>query len=124
LRLTDSAGKLVGSNFYWLSTKPETLDWAKSNWWMTPTDSYADYTALSQLSKVKLKVTSRTERKGEESITHVIIENQNKSLAFFVRLKVSKGVKGGRNSAGSLGRQLHLPAPRRKTRSSSLLSRK
>jgi len=94
LRLTDSTGKLVGSNFYWLSTKPETLDWAKSNWWMTPTDSYADYTDLAQLPKVKLKVTSRTERKGEESVTHVTLENPGKSLAFFVRLKVNKGVKG------------------------------
>jgi exo-1,4-beta-D-glucosaminidase len=94
LRLNDSTGKLVGSNFYWLSTKPETLDWAKSNWWMTPTDSYADYTALAQLPKLKLKVTSRTEGKGEESITHVTIENPSKSLAFFVRLKVNKGRKG------------------------------
>jgi exo-1,4-beta-D-glucosaminidase len=95
LRLTDSTGKLVGSNFYWLSTKPETLDWAKSNWWMTPTDSFADFTALAQLPEVKLKVTSRTERKGEESITHVTIENPNKSLAFFVRLKLTKGANGG-----------------------------
>jgi exo-1,4-beta-D-glucosaminidase len=94
LRLTDSAGKLVGSNFYWLSTKPETLDWAKTNWWMTPTASFADFTALAQLPKLKLKVTDRTERKGEESITHVTIENPNKSLAFFVRLKVDKGAKG------------------------------
>ena len=47
LRLEDSTGKLVGSNFYWLSTKPETIDWAKSNWWMTPTASYADFTAIS-----------------------------------------------------------------------------
>jgi exo-1,4-beta-D-glucosaminidase len=94
LRLTDATGKLVGSNFYWLSTKPETLDWAKSNWWMTPTDSYADFTALSQLLKLKLKVTSRTERKGEDSITHVTIENPSKSIAFFVRLKLNKGAKG------------------------------
>jgi exo-1,4-beta-D-glucosaminidase len=94
LRLTDLTGKLVGSNFYWLSTKPETLDWAKSNWWMTPTDSFADYTALAQLPKVKLKVTHRTDRKGEDSITHVTIENPSKSLAFFVRLKVNKGAKG------------------------------
>jgi exo-1,4-beta-D-glucosaminidase len=94
LRLTDSAGKLVGSNFYWLSTKPETLDWAKSNWWMTPTDSFADYTALTQLPKVKLKVTSSTERKGEDSATRVTIENPSKSLAFFVRLKMDKGAKG------------------------------
>jgi exo-1,4-beta-D-glucosaminidase len=94
LRLTDSKGKLAGSNFYWLSTKPETLDWAKSNWWMTPTDSYADFTALKQLPEVKLKITDRTERKGDESITHVTLENPSKSLAFFVRLKVSKGAKG------------------------------
>ncbi len=61
---------------------------------MTPTDSFADYTALAQLPKVKLKVTSSTERKGEDSITHVTLENPSKSLAFFVRLKVDKGAKG------------------------------
>jgi exo-1,4-beta-D-glucosaminidase len=94
LRLEDSAGKLVGSNFYWLSTKPETLDWARTTWWMTPTASYADFTAISQLPKVKLKVTDRSERKGEEAITHVTLENPGKNLAFFVRLKVAKGAKG------------------------------
>ena len=94
LRLTDSTGKLVGSNFYWLSTKPETIDWAKSTWWMTPTESYADFTALAQLPKVKLKVSDRTDRKGEESSTHVTLENPSKNLAFFIRLKVSKGEKG------------------------------
>lgn len=94
LRLEDSAGKLVGSNFYWLSTKAETIDWAKSTWYTTPTDSFADFTALSQLAKVKLKVTVRSERKGEEGSTHVTLENPTKSLAFFVRLKVNKGAKG------------------------------
>jgi exo-1,4-beta-D-glucosaminidase len=94
LRVTDASGKLVGSNFYWLSTKNETIDWAKSNWYVTPTESYADYTALAQLPKVKLNLASRTERKGDESVTHVAIENPSKALAFFVRLKVNKG-KGG-----------------------------
>ena len=94
LCLADSAGKQVGSNFYWLSSKPETLDWAKTTWWMTPTDSFADFTALSQLPKIKLKVMSRTERKGEESIAHVRLENPSKSLAFFVRMKLDKNVKG------------------------------
>ena len=94
LRLQDSSGRLVGSNFYWLSTKPETLDWAKSTWWMTPTASYADYTSISELPKVKLKVTERTERKGADAITHVTLDNPSKSLAFFVRLKLDKGPKG------------------------------
>jgi len=94
LRLQDSAGKLVGSNFYWLSAKPETIDWSKSNWYLTPTLSYADFTALSQLPKVKLQITSRTERKGEGAITHLVLENPSKSLAFFIRLKVDKGSGG------------------------------
>ena len=94
LRLEDSTGKQVGSNFYWLSTKPETLDWAKTTWWMTPTASFADYTAISQLPKVKLKVSDRSEHTGENEVTHVTLENPSKSLAFFIRLKVDKGVHG------------------------------
>jgi exo-1,4-beta-D-glucosaminidase len=94
LRVTDGNGKLVGSNFYWLSSKAETLDWAKSNWYTTPTASYADYTTLTQLPKVKLNVSSRSEAQGEDAVTHVRIENSSKTLAFFVRLKLAKG-KGG-----------------------------
>jgi len=37
-----------------------------------------------------LKVADRTERKGADAITHVMVENPSKSLAFFVRLKVNK----------------------------------
>jgi exo-1,4-beta-D-glucosaminidase len=94
LRVSDPGGKLVGSNFYWLSAKPETLDWTKSNWYTTPTASYADYTTLAQLPKVKLNVSSHTERAGSESKTHLLLENPSKALAFFVRLKIDKG-KGG-----------------------------
>jgi exo-1,4-beta-D-glucosaminidase len=94
LRILDGNGAQVGSNFYWLSTKPETIDWAKSTWYMTPTASYADFTAISQLPKVKLNVSEHSERRGENVVTHVTLENPSKSLAFFVRLKVDKG-KGG-----------------------------
>jgi len=94
LRVTDNAAKMVGSNFYWLSSKPETVDWEKSKWYMTPTASYADYTALSQLPKVTLKVSDHTERKAGEAVTHVTLENPSKNLAFFIRLKVNKGTGG------------------------------
>ncbi|HEX7423270.1 MAG TPA: glycoside hydrolase family 2 protein [Terriglobales bacterium] len=96
LRVTDGSGKLVGSNFYWLSTKPETLDWAESKWYMTPTASYADYSSLAQLPKVKLNVSSRSERNGnsKDAVTRVTVENPSKTVAFFVRLKLDKG-KGG-----------------------------
>jgi exo-1,4-beta-D-glucosaminidase len=94
LRVTDASGTLVGSNFYWLSTKAETIDWGKSNWYTTPTASYADYTSLAQLPKTKLNVSSRTDVKGKDSTTHVTIENPGKTVAFFVRLKVNKGKRG------------------------------
>ena len=94
LRISDPDGKLLGENFYWLSTKPETIDWTKSTWYTTPTLSYADFTALSQLPKVKLNVTTRTDREGANQINHVTLENPSKNLAFFVRLKVDKGKAG------------------------------
>ena len=43
---------------------------------------------------MKLKVTDRTERQGETAITHVVVENPAKELAFFVRLKLDKGIGG------------------------------
>lgn len=94
LRISDSTGNLLGSNFYWLSNKPETIDWTKSTWWMTPTQSYADFTSLTQLPKVKLQVTDHSERKGEDEVTYVTLENPSKNLAFFVRLKITKGKAG------------------------------
>ncbi|HEX6804109.1 MAG TPA: beta galactosidase jelly roll domain-containing protein [Terriglobales bacterium] len=94
LKVSDAGGKLLGSNFYWLSSKPETLDWAKSTWYMTPTASYADFTALSQLPRVKLRVSDHSERNGDRELTHVVLENPSNHLAFFVRLKVSKGSQG------------------------------
>jgi exo-1,4-beta-D-glucosaminidase len=94
LKASDTSGKTVASNFYWLSSKPETLDWAKSTWFNTPTPSYADYTALSQLPKVKLNVSHRSERNRDREITHVTVENPSKNLAFFVRLKLKKGAAG------------------------------
>ncbi len=94
LRVTDGRGKLLGSNFYWLSTKPETLDWAKSNWYTTPTKSYADYTSLARMPKVKVNVSSHSERRGDEETTIVTLENPSRNIAFFLRLKLDSG-KGG-----------------------------
>ncbi len=94
LRLEDAAGRMVGSNFYWLSAKPETLAWDKSNYYMTPTASFADYTALRQLPEVALKVRTMTRRHGAVSTTQVTLENPSRNLAFFLRLKVTRGAGG------------------------------
>jgi len=88
LALEDGSGKLVSSNFYWLSTKPDTLEWDESTWYYTPQKEYADYTALNRLSKVELKYTAASEINGAEGATHVTIENPSHDLAFGVHLMV------------------------------------
>jgi exo-1,4-beta-D-glucosaminidase len=94
LTLQDAAGKLVSSNFYWLSTQPDVSDWAAGNGRYTPIKTYADLTALEQLAPVKLKVASRTEQKGTEAVDRVTVENSGSHLAFMVHLTVRKGPAG------------------------------
>ena len=94
LRLTDSSDRLLSTNFYWLSTKPDVLNWSHSTWWYTPTNSFGDLTGLMSLPKVDLNLTSRNECKGNEGVTHVTVENPTKDLAFFVHLQVKKGRDG------------------------------
>jgi len=94
LTLQDSAGKPVSSNFYWLSTTPETLDWEKSKWYYTPTKSFADFTALQNLPKVELKVATHIAHKNDEDVAHVTVTNPGPHLAFFVHLRITKG-RGG-----------------------------
>jgi exo-1,4-beta-D-glucosaminidase len=91
LHLADASGKIVSSNFYWLSTKPDTLDWEKSTWYYTPATTYADFTALDNMPKVKLQYSSTSVRKGDEVHTTVKLKNPSKNVAFLIRLKANKG---------------------------------
>jgi exo-1,4-beta-D-glucosaminidase len=92
LALEDASGKTVSTNFYWLSTKPDDLDWDQSTWYYTPERSYADFTALNGLPPVELKYSTESEVKGGDGITRVTVENPSRSLAFAVHLMV-KAVK-------------------------------
>jgi exo-1,4-beta-D-glucosaminidase len=94
LSLEDSEAKVVSRNFYWLSTKPDVLDWEKTTWYYTPTKSFADLTPLHTLPQVGLKGSSTTRGRGNENVTQVSLENPTNKLAFFVRLRVTKGHPG------------------------------
>ncbi len=61
LVLKDQFGKVVSTNFYWLSAKKNVYDWsAADNDAFTPVKSYEDLTALNSLpSAGKLEVVSR-----------------------------------------------------------------
>src|SRR5260370_7148915 len=58
LELHDSTGKLVSDNFYWLSTKPDVLDWAKrTDTVYTPQKEFGDLTGLNSLPIAKVSIT-------------------------------------------------------------------
>ena len=94
LELKDAAGKVKDINWYWLSTKPDVLNWKKSKWYMTPETSYTDFSALQNIGKTALKVSYQTE-KGSDTTRHALtITNTGKTVAFQVHLRALKG-KGG-----------------------------
>ena len=94
LSLSDAAGKVVSSNFYWLSRHPDVSDFAKSNGRYTPIQSYADLTELQRLAAAKVTVDSRLESTGNEEVAHLVVQNPTQQLAFFVHLRVLKGPGG------------------------------
>jgi exo-1,4-beta-D-glucosaminidase len=95
LELHDAAGKQLSDNFYWLSTKPDVLDWKhKQDTVYTPQAQFADLTGLNTLSRVTLDVRSSKEEQGSEAGVRVSVRNPTGSLAFMVHLRVTKG-KGG-----------------------------
>jgi exo-1,4-beta-D-glucosaminidase len=91
LELRDASGKLVNDNFYWLSTKPDVLDWArKLDTVYTPQSAYADLTGLNSLPPVKLTVRSSITQEGKEKVVHAFVENPSSSLAFMVHVRVAQ----------------------------------
>jgi exo-1,4-beta-D-glucosaminidase len=90
LVLEDHPGNPVGRNFYWLSSKSETLDWEKSTWYYTPTRDFADFQALNTLPEVGLEASARSQLQGAEGTTTVTVRNPDRTLAFAVRLKVNR----------------------------------
>jgi exo-1,4-beta-D-glucosaminidase len=95
LKLQDAQGKLLSDNFYWLSTKADTLDWAKrKDTVYTPQKDFADLTGLNSLPQVSLSVhASKTTAGGEDKIT-VTAKNPSSSIAFMAHLRLTRGPGG------------------------------
>jgi exo-1,4-beta-D-glucosaminidase len=86
LELRDSSGRELSNNFYWLSTKPDVLDWkGREDTVYTPQSGFADITGLNQLPQVKLAVSSR----AVSDAVRVTVKNPTKSIAFMVQLRLT-----------------------------------
>jgi exo-1,4-beta-D-glucosaminidase len=88
LRLVAAGGEALSTNFYWLSTKTDELDFDKSTWFMTPARSYADFTGLGTLPAARVTAGVRFEQQGPEEVARVTLSNPGAAMAFFLRLQV------------------------------------
>ncbi|TBR36486.1 MULTISPECIES: glycoside hydrolase family 2 protein [Dyella] len=96
LDLAGSDGKAVSRNVYWLSTREDTLDWAKSNWYLTPLTQYADLTALQTLPAATIEVHATTRREGNDDVTTVTLSvpKSSKAPAVQQHVAIRRGARG------------------------------
>ena len=89
LRLYDKNAKEIDRNFYWLSTKPDVLDFdVRVEPWpfYTPSKEYADFSLLNMLPKASISVIEEWREEEEKEIVIVILKNTSPHLAFFIEL--------------------------------------
>jgi exo-1,4-beta-D-glucosaminidase len=91
LNLKDATGRLLSSNFYWLSTKKPEFDWEKTGLVYTPVTSYQDLTRLLALPRMHLKATAHLRPAKDGESVQVRLKNTSAALAFQVRLAVEAG---------------------------------
>jgi exo-1,4-beta-D-glucosaminidase len=95
LQLHDAEGKLLGDNFYWLSTKPDTMDWThKKDTVYTPQKEFGDLTGLNSLPQVKLDVDARATQDGGKGTLRIRVKNPSASIAFQIHGGVTQGKDG------------------------------
>jgi exo-1,4-beta-D-glucosaminidase len=92
LRIFEDKGRLVDTNFYCLSTKPETLDEANTTWYVTPIKDFADLTALNGLKQVTLRLKSKTSKEGPMTKVTVDLENPSNDLALMAEIRVVRDI--------------------------------
>jgi exo-1,4-beta-D-glucosaminidase len=100
LELHDPSGKLLSDNFYWLSTKPDTLDWKhKQDTVYTPQAEFGDLTGLNSLPPAQIIVSQQAlGKRGRNNTMTLMIENRGEGVAFMVHPRVTRG-KGGEDVA-------------------------
>jgi len=95
LQLHDVAGKLLSDNFYWLSTKPDTMNWAARNdTAYTPQKDFGDMTGLNSLPQIKLELKADHHSEAGKGTVHLKVKNPSASVAFQVHARLTTGKDG------------------------------
>jgi exo-1,4-beta-D-glucosaminidase len=96
LELASAAGKPISRNVYWLSTQTDELDWAHSNWYLTPVTRYADLTALQSLPPATSDVRATVRHEGAEDIATVTltVPPSSRAVALFQHVSIKRSAGG------------------------------
>ncbi|MGD0627990.1 MAG: sugar-binding domain-containing protein [Terracidiphilus sp.] len=88
LTLTDSSGKVLSRNFYWVPGTLTTFDWQKTDYTHTPAARHEDLTALANLPAAELIAHVELEKTARGRELRVELQNPSKALAFQVNAAV------------------------------------
>jgi exo-1,4-beta-D-glucosaminidase len=96
LELASADGKPISRNVYWLSTQNDELDWAHSNWYLTPVTQYADLTPLQSLPTATAKVRATMRHEGAEDVASVTltVPASSKAVALFQHVSIKRPAGG------------------------------
>ncbi len=91
LQLIDNIQSVIDRNFYWLSKKPDILDYESDvgEWnFHTPSKEFADFTMLKSMPKAHLEVTHDFKHLKEMQKINVTLKNTANFIAFFVYINL------------------------------------
>jgi exo-1,4-beta-D-glucosaminidase len=96
LELASGKGKPISRNVYWLSTQTDELDWAHSNWYLTPVTRYADLTPLQSLPTATSEIRATLRHEGMENVVTVTltIPPTSKAVALFQHVLIKQSTGG------------------------------
>jgi len=96
LELASANHQPISRNVYWLSTQPDDLDWAHSNWYLTPVSEYADLTALQALpaAKSETRATLRHEQADTIVTITLTVPASSSTVALFQHVSIRQSAGG------------------------------
>jgi exo-1,4-beta-D-glucosaminidase len=96
LELASADGAPISRNVYWLSTQADQLDWAHSNWYLTPVTQYADLSALQTLPVAASEIRATLRRDGAEDIATITltVPATSNAVALFQHVSINRAADG------------------------------
>ena len=106
-------GQVVDRNVYWLSTRPDAVNWSKTIGQPQATmASFADLRGLRTLAAAQVSVTAHTTGDGSDDVTDVTVANTSTTPApaFFLRTDIRRGSAAGGVGGGRVADDEVRPA--------------